>query len=48
MLDLAPEQDRRRLESGAGTEWMLEVTDVGRVRCLSFRDHRGAWRDLSG
>lgn len=24
-----------------GTEWICEVADVGRVRCLAFRDHRG-------
>jgi twitching motility protein PilT len=38
------------LEVGAGRgdggaagsrEWIAEVRDVGRVRCLSFRDHRG-------
>ena len=26
---------------GEGTEWMSEVPEVGRIRCQSFRDHRG-------
>jgi twitching motility protein PilT len=41
IMDLAPERTRRALRSGEGTEWVSEVPDVGRVRCLSFRDHRG-------
>ena len=23
------------------SDWMLDVADIGRVRCMSFRDHRG-------
>ncbi|MGE5358601.1 MAG: type IV pilus twitching motility protein PilT [Bacteroidales bacterium] len=41
MLDLAPERSRQALESGEGTEWLCDVPDVGRVRCMSIRDHRG-------
>jgi twitching motility protein PilT len=41
MLDLAPERSREALRSGEGTEWLSDVPDVGRVRCMSFRDHRG-------
>ena len=29
------------LRSGASSEWMWDLSDVGRVRCTSFRDHRG-------
>ena len=41
LLDLAPERTREALEAGEGTEWMSEVPEVGRIRCQSFRDHRG-------
>ena len=41
LLDMAPERNREALRNGVGTEWMSEVTDVGRFRCQSFRDHRG-------
>jgi twitching motility protein PilT len=41
LLELAPERDRDALRSGEGTEWVLDVPDVGRFRCLAFRDHRG-------
>lgn len=41
LLDLAPEPSRDALKSGMVTEWICDVPDVGRVRCLSFRDHRG-------
>ena len=40
-LDLAPERNRQALRSGELTEWLVDVQDVGRVRCMSFRDHRG-------
>jgi twitching motility protein PilT len=41
ILDLAPERNREALRSGVGTEWIVDVAEVGRVRCMSFRDHRG-------
>ena len=41
MLDMAPERNRQALRSGVGTEWLCDVPEVGRVRCMSFRDHRG-------
>jgi twitching motility protein PilT len=41
LLDLAPERSREALQNGEGTEWMSEVPEVGRIRCQSFRDHRG-------
>ena len=41
LLDLAPERSRQALRSGEPTEWLSEVPEVGRVRCMSFRDHRG-------
>ena len=42
ILDLMPERNREALRSDVGTEWICDVPDVGRVRCMSFRDHRGA------
>jgi twitching motility protein PilT len=30
------------LRTGERTEWISEVPDLGRVRCVSFWDHRGA------
>jgi twitching motility protein PilT len=41
LLDMAPERSRQALRSGEGTEWLCDVPEVGRVRCMSFRDHRG-------
>ncbi len=42
ILDIMPERNREALRSGVGTEWICDVADVGRIRCMSFRDHRGA------
>ena len=33
--------DRHAEQVSAGHEWISDVPDVGRVRCLSFNDHRG-------
>lgn len=41
LLTLMPERSAEALRSGAASEWISEFTDLGRVRCLSFRDHRG-------
>ena len=42
LIDLMPERNREALRSGVSTEWICEVPEVGRVRCMTFRDHRGA------
>lgn len=42
LIDLMPERNREELRSGIATEWICDVEDVGRVRCMTFRDHRGA------
>ena len=42
ILDMIPERNREALRSQAGTEWICDVADVGRIRCVTFRDHRGA------
>jgi twitching motility protein PilT len=38
VMDLAPARAR---DMAAAGEWMADVPDVGRVRCLTFREHRG-------
>ena len=42
MMDIIPERNRETLGSQAGTEWICDVPNVGRIRCITFRDHRGA------
>ena len=42
LIDLMPERNREALRSGVSTEWICDVSEVGRVRCMTFRDHRGA------
>jgi len=42
MLEVVPESHRDALRSDAGAEWTSDVPDVGRIRCVTFRDHRGA------
>lgn len=41
ILELAPPASREALAGGTSTEWVSELPDVGRVRCVSFRDQRG-------
>lgn len=41
LLTLMPERGAEALRSGSASEWIAEFPDLGRVRCLGFRDHRG-------
>jgi twitching motility protein PilT len=41
LLTLMPERNHEALRTGALTEWICDIEGVGRVRCMSFRDHRG-------
>ena len=41
LLTLMPERDAEALRTGAVSEWICEVADLGRVRCMTFRDTRG-------
>jgi twitching motility protein PilT len=41
ILTLMPERSHEALRTGAGTEWILDIEEIGRVRCMTFRDHRG-------
>jgi twitching motility protein PilT len=38
LLEVVP--DRRQSEA-EGKEWIVDVPEVGRIRCVTFRDHRG-------
>ncbi len=40
VAELAPARKREALQTGS-VEWLCDVPEVGRVRCLTFRDHRG-------
>ena len=41
LLTLMPDRNHEALRTGVATEWISDLEGVGRVRCLSFRDHRG-------
>jgi twitching motility protein PilT len=41
ILTLMPERSHEALRTGAATEWILDIEEIGRVRCMTFRDHRG-------
>src|SRR5436190_2017418 len=41
LLTLMPDRSHEALRTGAASEWICEIEDVGRVRCMSFRDHVG-------
>jgi twitching motility protein PilT len=41
LLTLMPDRSHEALRTGATTEWICDIEDIGRVRCMSFRDHRG-------
>jgi twitching motility protein PilT len=41
ILEMAPGASREALAGGTSAEWIYELPDVGRVRCVTFRDQRG-------
>ena len=41
LLTLMPERNAEALRTGGASEWICDLPDIGRVRCMSFRDHRG-------
>ncbi len=41
LLTLMPERSHEAMRAGAATEWICDIEGVGRVRCMSFRDHLG-------
>jgi twitching motility protein PilT len=40
VMELAPPRRRDALQNGP-VEWLCDVPEIGRVRCQTFRDHRG-------
>ena len=41
IFEIAPDSGHESIGRGEATEWVAEFTDVGRVRCTTFVDHRG-------
>jgi twitching motility protein PilT len=41
LLTLMPERNAEALRTGVASEWICDLPEVGRIRCMSFRDHRG-------
>lgn len=41
LAELTPEPWRDAVGRGDPAEWLIELAEVGRVRCTVFRDHRG-------
>jgi len=41
LVTMMPERNHEALRVGRATEWITDLEGVGRVRCMSFRDHRG-------
>jgi twitching motility protein PilT len=41
LLTMMPARNAEALRTGVASEWIFDLSGVGRVRCLSFRDHRG-------
>src|SRR4029078_5875278 len=40
-MTLMQKRKSEALRSRSATEWIIDLPDLGRVRCMSFRDHRG-------
>jgi twitching motility protein PilT len=41
MMEIVPEGAREAVGRGESTEWIADFADLGRVRCMTFTDHRG-------
>jgi twitching motility protein PilT len=41
LLTLMPERSHEALRTGAATEWISDLEEIGRIRCMTFRDQRG-------
>jgi twitching motility protein PilT len=40
VMELVPPRRRDALQNGP-VEWLCDIPEIGRVRCLTFKDHRG-------
>jgi twitching motility protein PilT len=41
VMEIVPESEQEAVGRGEPTEWIIEFADLGRVRCITFTDHRG-------
>lgn len=41
LAEVTPEPWREAVGRGDPAEWLIELAEIGRVRCVAFRDHRG-------
>ncbi len=41
VMEIVPEKAQEAVGRGESTEWITEFADLGRVRCITFTDHRG-------
>lgn len=41
VMELVPESEQDAVGRGETTEWIADFPDMGRVRCMTFTDHRG-------
>ena len=41
VMEIVPEAEQEAVGRGESTEWLTEFADLGRVRCITFTDHRG-------
>ena len=41
VMEIVPETEQEAVGRGESTEWLTEFADLGRVRCITFTDHRG-------
>ena len=41
VMEIVPEEVQDSVGGGEATEWIAELPELGRIRCTSFRDHRG-------
>lgn len=41
VMEIVPEAAQEAVGRGESTEWLTEFADLGRVRCITFTDHRG-------
>jgi len=41
VMEIVPEAEQDAVGRGESTEWITDFSDLGRVRCITFTDHRG-------
>ena len=41
VMEIVPQAEQEAVGRGESTEWITEFADLGRVRCITFTDHRG-------